>query len=204
VNALLALGFLSCASTPARAEVQRLVVPCGAAACLWDRPRLDPPAGWSVDEEWSARLQQLVFVPAGSAMAVAPARIIARTLDAAAEPDLARLIEHEQDRALGGSLTLVAVRGSALSAGAGPAWPTLTVASRDPAASRQTLAFGRDGAFWVVLLLDAVNPTEHEHALPALRALLAGYRPVLAPEAATPSPAIAPSASRVKKERTAP
>ncbi|WP_139826144.1 hypothetical protein [Derxia lacustris] len=175
---LLALALLAPAA-PLHAELDRLIVPCGAAVCVWDRPRLTPPPGWAVDEEWSPRLQQLVLVPVGSSLAEAPARIVARVVEAEVAPDLERLIGQEQDRALGGSLTLTATRGADLPAGSGPDWPTLTVASANADAGRQTLAFGRDGAAWVVLLLDARDAAEHERALPALRALLAGYRPVV-------------------------
>ena len=136
---LVVLLFVACAALtpgrPAVAELERRIVPCGEAACVWDRPKLVLPAGWAEDEDWSPRLQQIVLVPTGGDFVQAPARIIVRVFEGASAASIEELIEQEQDRALGGSLTLTAVRGAALPAADGAPWPTLVVASRDPAAA---------------------------------------------------------------------
>ena len=173
----LAMGIALATALPAHAGLDPVLGACDGHSCLWHEPTVRAPQGWAFKDGASTRYHARAFAPTGSTFADATAVMYAKAVPKAGEAaslaafmsqDIAGFRAKDAKLQVKTGLTLVDGDGRVLKAvelipgsGGGAQW--------------QTIAYGEEGAFYLVFALSAGGVLEHESALPAFKQMLATY-----------------------------
>ena len=170
-------GLALAAALPAYAALDPVLGTCDGHACLWHEPTVRAPQGWAFKDAASTRYHARAFAPAGSNFADATAVMYAKAVPKAGEAatlaafmtqDIAGFRAKDAKLQVKPGLTFADGDGRMLKAvqlvpggGNGGQW--------------QTIAYGEEGAFYLVFALSASGTLEHDTALPAFKQMLATY-----------------------------
>ena len=172
---------------PAYAGLDPVLGTCDGHACLWHEPTVRAPQGWALKDVASSRYHARAFAPAGSSFADATAVMYAKAVPKAGEAaslaafmsqDIAGFRSKDARLQVKTGLTYVDGDGHALKA-------VQLIPGTGSGAQWQTIAYGEEGAFYLVFALSAGGTLEHDSAVPAFKQMLASYH---AGPAGTPKP----------------
>ncbi|CAN5361964.1 hypothetical protein BH09PSE6_BH09PSE6_23440 [soil metagenome] len=166
----------------ADAVVDTVPQPCGANVCLWDKPRIDPPRGWTLDETLSRTTRVSVFTPAQSGVSGAPVVFYARAAkreENTKSRDLATFAAADLDRMLATQLTLGATALPDFKVD-GARFLQRRVAASTAAGTHETLAYIEDGEYFVTFVLSARTAADHDRMRPVFERWLRSYKAVAA------------------------
>ena len=179
VVAGLALGV----ALPAQAGLEPVLGTCNGSACLWHEPGVRAPQGWEFKEPASTRYHARAFAPAGTNFANATAVMYAKAVPKAGQPaSLAAFIAQDVAGFRAGDPKLQVKTGLSYPDGDGhPLKAVQLIPGSGGNGQWQTIAYGEEGAFYLVFSLSGAGLLEHDAALPAFKAMLATYHAGEAP-----------------------
>ncbi|CAN5161307.1 hypothetical protein BH10PSE17_BH10PSE17_04280 [soil metagenome] len=175
--------LIGLAAGQAHAVVDTVPQPCGANVCLWDKPRIDPPKGWTLDEALSRSTRVSVFTPADRGLSGAPAVFYARAAkreENTKSRDVAAFAAADLDRMLSSQLTLSATSLGDLKVD-NARFLRRRVATSTAEGTHETLAYVEDGEYFVTFVLSARSAVEHDRLRPVFERWLRSYKVGAAP-----------------------
>lgn len=173
----LGLGLALAVALPAHAGLEPVVGTCGATSCLWHEPTVHAPKGWDFKELASARYHARAFAPAGSNFGNATAVMYAKAVPKEGQPpSLAAFMSQDIASYRAKDDKLQVKTGLSYTDGDGR---TLRAVQLVPAVGSglqwETIAYGEEGAFYLVFALSGAGVVEHDAAVPAFKQMLASY-----------------------------
>ena len=181
------MGLALAVALPAQAGLEPVLGNCGATSCLWHEPTVRAPAGWEFKEVASTRYHARAFAPAGSNFANAPAVMYAKAIPKQGQPaTLAAFMAQDIASYRAKDAGLQVKTGLSYADGDGRLLPAVQlVPAAGSGVQRETIAYGEEGAFYLVFDLSASGVLEHDVAMSAFKQMLATYH-------AGPGPAAKP------------
>jgi hypothetical protein len=149
---------------------------CGDNVCLWDKPRIDAPEGWSLDEATSKTTRVSVFVPQDRGFSGAPVVFYARA-SKRQSGDLQAFIASDLDRMLSQQLTLSSKPLPDLRVANRAVWRLREVSSSAADGTHETMAYVQDGDYFVTLVLSAKTAADHDRQKARFQKWLRSYAP---------------------------
>lgn len=164
-------------AVPAHAGLDPVLGTCDGHACLWHEPTVRAPKGWAFKEAASTRYHARAFAPAGSNFADATAVMYAKAVPKAGEAaTLAGFMSQDIANFRAKDDTLQVKTGLTYADGDGRMLKAVQlIPGNGTGAQWQTIAYGEEGAFYLVFALSAGGTLEHDSAVPAFKQMLATY-----------------------------
>lgn len=179
------MGLALAVALPAQAGLEPVVGNCGPVSCLWHEPTVRAPQGWSFKEVASTRYHARAFAPAGSNFGNATAVMYAKAVPKQGQPaTLAAFMAQD--------IASYRTKDAKLKVQTGLSYPdgdgrSLRAVQLMPAAGSgvqwETIAYGEEGAFYLVFDLSASGMLERDAAMPAFKQMLTTYHAGSAPAA---------------------
>jgi hypothetical protein len=162
---------------PAQAGLEPVVGECDGTTCLWHEPAVHAPKGWEFKEVASSHYHARAFAPAGSNFANATAVMYAKAVPKEGQPaTLAGFMAQDIASYRGKDAKLKVTTGLAYPDGDGhPLQAVQIIPGAGSGMQWQTVAYGEEGAFYLVFALSASGIAEHDAAVAAFRQMLASY-----------------------------
>ena len=162
---------------PAQAGLEPVVGECNGSTCLWHEPTVHAPKGWEFKESASSRYHARAFAPTGSNFANATAVMYAKAVPKEGQPaTLAGFISQDVASYQARDAKLKVKTGLAYPDGDGRRLQAVQlVPSTGTGQQWQTIAYGEEGAFYLVFDLSASGVVEHDAAVPAFEQMVASY-----------------------------
>jgi hypothetical protein len=180
-----ARGALHCAgtfviclmSTNAYARVESIPIPCGADRyCLWDRPVLQTPGGWELDDELSRTSRVSVYHPASAGDKEDRSFVVARAVRRSPGANLDQFAEGDLDLLLARQLNASLLSLELLGTRCSKPVKLAIVVTANPGGAADTAAFADDGEFFVVLVLSTSSAQEHAAHFPWFREWVVNFQ----------------------------
>jgi hypothetical protein len=171
------MALVLAAALPAQAGLEPVVGQCDGTTCLWHEPTVHAPKGWEFKETASSRYHARAFAPAGSNFANATAVMYAKAVPKEGQPaTLAGFMSQDIASYRGKDAKLKVKTGLAYPDGDGRRLQAVQIIpGADTGMQWQTVAYGEEGAFYLVFSLSASGLVEHDAAVPAFEQMLASY-----------------------------
>jgi hypothetical protein len=180
------LGLALAVALPAQAGLEPVLGSCGATPCLWHEPTVRAPKGWEFKETASTRYHARAFAPAGSNFANATAVMYAKAIPKEGQPGtLAAFMAQDIASYRAKDAKLQVKTGLSFADGDGRSLRAVQlVPATGSGVQWETIAYGEEGAFYLVFDLSASGVLEHDTAVPAFKQMLATYHtgPASAPK----------------------
>jgi len=162
---------------PAQAGLEPILGTCNGASCLWHEPAVRAPQDWEFKEQASTRYHARAFAPVGTNFANAPAVMYAKAVPKEGQPSsLAAFMAQDIAGFRAGDAKLQVKTGLSYPDGDGHALKAVQlVPGSGHGGQWQTIAYGEEGAFYLVFDLSASGVVEHDAAVPAFEQMLASY-----------------------------
>ena len=170
-------GLALAVALPAQAGLEPVFGDCGGQSCLWHEPTVHAPQGWEFKETASSRYHARAFAPAGSNFANATAVMYAKAVPKEGQPaTLAGFMAQDIASFRAKDAKLQVKTGLAYPDGDGRRLQAVQlVPGTGSGEPWQTIAYGEEGAFYLVFDLSGSGVVEHDAALPAFQQMLASY-----------------------------
>ena len=177
------VGLAMAVALPAQAGLEPVVGDCGGATCLWHEPTVHAPKGWEFKETASSRYHARAFAPVGSNFANATAVMYAKAVPKEGQPaTLAAFMAQDIASFRAKDAKLQVKTGLGYPDGDGHRLPAVQLFPGQGSGQQwQTIAYGEEGAFYLVFSLSGSGVLEHDSAVPAFQAMLASYHAGTAP-----------------------
>ena len=171
------MGLALAVALPAQAGLEPVLGNCGAGSCLWHEPTVRAPTGWEFKEAASARYHARAFAPAGSNFGNASAVMYAKAVPKDGQPaTLAAFMAQDIASYRAKDARLEVKTGLSFADGDGRLLQAVQlVPAQGSGVQRETIAYGEEGAFYLVFDLSATGLLEHDAAVPAFKQMLATY-----------------------------
>ena len=170
-------GLALAVALPAQAGLDPVYGTCDGHSCLWHEPTVRPPQGWEFKEQASARYHARAFSPTGSNFANATAVMYAKAVPKDGQPPtLAGFMSQDIASYRAKDAKLKVTTGLAYPDGDGRRLQAIAIVPGSGDGMQwQTIAYGEEGAFYLVFALSGSGLVEHDAALPAFQQMLASY-----------------------------